>query len=310
VVGYGLWKVGKENCSSLVKRVLVQGYRHLDSAANYGNEKEVGEGIAKAIDEGVCKREDLFITSKLWNTYHHPDHVEAACRKSLEDLGLDYLDLYLIHFPISLQFVPFHARYPPGWVADPDVSPSMQFSRVAVSDTWQAMERLVECGLVKNIGLSNWNSQGLTDIISYARIHPAVLQIEVHPYLQNSRLVDYAQSLGLVVTAFSPLGQGQSYAKLGHGDISAVADPVVQNIAQKHRVTAAQVVLRWGLQRGYSVIPKSEQEDRIKQNLDLFSFTLTEEDMADIAGINQNLRLNDPGYFCPRNFQTQCPIWD
>ena len=142
--------------------------------------EKVGEGIAKAIDEGVCKREDLFITSKLWNTYHHPDHVEAACRKSLEDLGLDYLDLYLIHFPISLQFVPFHARYPPGWVADPDVSPSMEFSRVAVSDTWQAMERLVECGLVRNIGLSNWNSQGLTDIISYARIHPAVLQVLTH----------------------------------------------------------------------------------------------------------------------------------
>merc|ERR1719369_1130684 len=118
VVGDGLW---------MVKKVLMHGYRHLDCAANYGNEKEVGEGIAEAIDEGVCKRKDLFITSKLWNTYHHPDHVEAACRKSLEDLGLDYLDLYLIHFPISLQFVPFETRYPPGWVADPEVSNTMQF---------------------------------------------------------------------------------------------------------------------------------------------------------------------------------------
>merc|ERR1711892_58466 len=310
VVGYGLWKTGQDKASSLVRQALGAGYRYVDSAANYGNEKEVGEGIAKAIEEGVCSREDMFITSKLWNTYHAPEHVEDACRRSMEDLGVDYLDLYLVHFPISLQFVPFHVRYPPGWIPDPEASETMQFAAVPISDTWEAMEQLVEKGLVRNIGLSNWNAQGLRDIFSYARIKPAVLQIEVHPYLQNTSLISYAQSLGMVVTAFSPLSQGQSYAKMGHGDISALKDDVIYNIAKGHGVTQAQVILRWGVQRGCSVIPKSENEGRIRENLDLFSFSLSEQDMEEIEGIDRNLRLNDPGYFCPRNFNTQCPIWD
>ena len=137
---------------------------------------EVGEGIGEAICAGTCKREDLFITSKLWNTYHASEHVEDACRRSLDDLGLEYLDLYLIHFPISLKYVPFDVRYPPGWVPDPAVSDTMEFAPVPVRETWEAMEKLVEKGLVKNIGLSNWNAQGLRDIFSYARIKPAVLQ--------------------------------------------------------------------------------------------------------------------------------------
>ena len=194
VVGYGLWKTTKDKASSLVRHALGAGYRHVDSAANYGNEKEVakagkdhnilndahvkvGGGIAKAIEEGVCSRDDLFITSKLWNTYHAPEHVEAACRRSIEDLGVDYLDLYLVHFPISLQFVPFHVRYPPGWLPDPEAYETMEFAAVPIRDTWEAMEKLVENGLVRNIGLSNWNAQGLRDIFSYARIKPAVLQV-------------------------------------------------------------------------------------------------------------------------------------
>jgi len=240
-VGYGCWKVGRERTAILVKHVISCGYRHVDSAANYGNEKEVGEGIARAIEADICSREDLFITSKLWNTYHDPEHVEDACRKSLGDLGLDYLDLYLIHFPISLKYVPIDNRYPPGWVPDPSVSDTMEFAPVPVSDTWEAMEKLVEKGLVKNIGLSNWNAQGLRDIFSYATIKPAVLQIEIHPYLQSSRLISFAHSLGMVVTAFSPLGHGQSYAKLGFDGVAAVNDKVVLNIAQRLGVTPGQV---------------------------------------------------------------------
>ena len=141
---------------------------------------KVGRGIRNSIAGGICKREDLFVTSKLWNTYHHPQHVEAACRKSLEDLGLDYLDLYLIHFPISLKFVPFDVRYPPEWIYDPSAEEKrMEFQPVSVRDTWAAMESLVDKGLVRNIGLSNWNCQGLRDVLTYARIKPAVLQIEV-----------------------------------------------------------------------------------------------------------------------------------
>ena len=271
---------------------------------------QVGRGIRNSIAAGVCKREELFVTSKLWNTYHHPQHVEAACRKSLEDLGLDYLDLYLIHFPISLKFVPFDVRYPPEWLYDPSAEEKkMQFQPVSVRDTWTAMESLVEKGLVRNIGLSNWNCQGLRDVFSYAKIRPAVLQIEVHPYLQCERLVRYAQSQGVLVTAFSPLGHGQSYAMLGYQDKVAIKEPVVVEIARNHGVTPAQVVLRWGVQRGCSVIPKSENVDRIKENLNL-DFTLTEDDMERMKSLERGFRMNDPGNFCPKAFNTECPIWD
>ena len=271
---------------------------------------QVGRGIRNSIAAGVCKREELFVTSKLWNTYHHPQHVEAACRKSLEDLGLDYLDLYLIHFPISLKFVPFDVRYPPEWLYDPSAEEKkMEFQPVSVRDTWAAMESLVEKGLVRNIGLSNWNCQGLRDVFSYAKIHPSVLQIEVHPYLQCERLVRYAQSQGMLVTAFSPLGHGQSYAMLGYQDNVAIKEPVVVEIARNHGVTPAQVVLRWGVQRGCSVIPKSENVDRIKENLNL-DFTLTEDDMERMKSLERGFRMNDPGNFCPKAFNTECPIWD
>ena len=151
-----------------------------------GNESEVGEGIARAIQSGNVTREELWVTSKLWNTYHEPQHVRSACKKTLTDLGLEYLDLYLIHFPISLKYVPFEKRYPPEWFYDPDAdNPKMELIEVSVQSTWQAMESLVEEGLVKNIGLSNFNCQGIRDVLSYARIKPAVLQVELHPYLQQ-----------------------------------------------------------------------------------------------------------------------------
>ena len=185
----------------------------------------------------------------------------------------------------------------------------MMFESVSVQETWRAMESLVEQGLVRNIGVSNWNCQGLRDVFSYAKIRPSVLQIEVHPYLQCERLVRYAQSQGVLVTAFSPLGHGQSYAMLGYQDNVAIKEPVVVEIARNHGVTPAQVVLRWGVQRGCSVIPKSENVDRIKENLNL-DFTLTEDDMERMKSLERGFRMNDPGNFCPKAFNTECPIWD
>jgi len=308
LVGYGCWKVDRANAADLVEKAIRMGYRHIDGACDYGNEKEVGLGIRRAIEGGVCKREELFVTSKLWNTFHSPEHVEAACQRSLDDLGLDYLDLYLIHFPISLAFVPFSERYPPEWMAPG--ADGMKFAKVPVSSTWAAMEKLVEDGRVKDIGVSNWSSQGLRDLLSYCKIQPAVLQVEVHPFLQCRRLVDLAKSEGIQVTAFSPLGNGKSYHMIGYQDVSALKEAAVTDIASKLGVTPAQVVLRWGMQRGYSVIPKSENLARMADNLAVEGFSLSEEEMAAVNSLEKGFRFNDPGHFCPLAFATQCPIWD
>lgn len=310
LVGFGCWNLDKSMASQCVKDAISLGYRHIDSAANYGNEEEVGQGIYSAITEGLCAREELFITSKLWNTYHSPDHVEMACRRSLDDLKLEYFDLYLIHFPISLKFVPFEERYPPGWSANPKNSKVMEFEKVSVQETWRAMETLVEKGLVRNIGVSNWNCQGLRDLLSFAKIRPSVLQVEMHPYLQNSNLLKFAQSLGLTVTAFSPLGNGKSYSKLGYQDISCLEDPVILNIAKNLNITPAQVVLKWALDRGSSVVTKSVNKQRLAFNLDLFSFKLSDQDTKQIEALDRNLRFNDPGHYCLKLYDTLCPIWD
>ena len=177
-VGLGLWKVARQEATSVVHGAIAAGYRHLDSACDYGNEVEVGEGIQAALAEGLCTREDLWITSKLWNTYHDPAHVEAACRRTLADLQLDRLDLYLVHFPIALRYVDFDERYPPEWIFDPTAeTPRMETAAVPLHKTWQAMEGLVEKGLVKHIGVCNYNSALIHDLMSYARVKPAMLQV-------------------------------------------------------------------------------------------------------------------------------------
>ena len=182
-VGLGLWKLDLDEVADTVYNAIKTGYRHLDSAADYGNEKQVGEGIARAIADGLCRREDLWITSKLWNTFHRQEHVQAACKKSLTDLGIEYFDLYLIHFPISLKYVDFNDRYPPEWIFNPgDEYPAMEPDAVPLSETWTAMEGLVENQLARKIGVCNYSAVLLHDLMSYARIKPAMLQIESHPY--------------------------------------------------------------------------------------------------------------------------------
>jgi len=178
-VGLGMWQVPKDACAATVISAIEQGYRHFDCACDYGNEAEVGQGIREAIRRGLVTRAELWITSKLWNTYHAKEHVEPACRRSLSDFGLDYFDLYLVHFPISLRFVPFETRYPPEWVYDPSEpgGGKMELDLVPMHETWPAMEELVEKGLVKNIGVCNFNTAILRDLLSYARIKPAVLQV-------------------------------------------------------------------------------------------------------------------------------------
>ena len=312
LVGLGLWKVERERTADVVTEAIRLGYRHLDSACDYGNEAEAGEGIRRAVAAGLCRRDDLWITSKLWNTYHEPARVRAACERSLADLGLDHLDLYLVHFPIPLEFVPFEERYPPGWVRDPAAAaPRMHPIAVPLADTWGALERLVETGLVKRIGLCNCPVAVIRDLAAQARIPPAVLQVEMHPFLAQEKLLRFCTAAGIAVTAYSPLGAG-SYVPLGMAtpDDSVLGHPVVNAIAAATGRSAAQVVLRWGIQRGTAVIPKTSRSERLAENLAAASFTLDDAQMRALAGLDRHRRFNDPGVCCELAFGTCVPIYD
>lgn len=312
LVGYGLWKVPKEDCADLVYTAIQRGYRHFDSACDYGNEKEVGEGIKRAIDDSLCTREELWITSKLWNTYHAKAHVKPALQKTLDDLQLDYLDLYLIHFPIALKYVDFEERYPPDWVYDTTAElPKMDLAKVPLHETWEGMETLHDKGLVKNIGVCNYNSALMFDLVNYARIKPSVLQIEVHPYLTQEKLIQVCKNLDIEVTAFSPLG-ALSYVELSMAKEhdSLLEHETIVKIAKTHEKTPAQILLRWGVQRGTAIIPKTSNPERMSENLSIFDFELTEEEMSEISSLNQNRRFNDPGVFCQLAFNTLYPIYD
>ena len=312
VVGLGLWKVAREICADLMQQAIRAGYRHVDCACDYGNEVEIGSGIRAALSAGACRREDLWVTSKLWNTYHRAEHVRPAVERSLRDLQLDYLDLYLVHFPIAQEFVPFDARYPPEWFYDPQApEPRVQFAKVPLSETWMAMEGLVSAGLVRNIGVCNYNCALLRDLLSYARIHPAVLQVELHPYLTQEKLLRFCEENRIAVTGFSPLG-ALSYVELGVDEPghSALQEPVIRAAAQRHGKTPAQVVLRWAVQRGTAIVPKSVRPDRLVENLTLFDFTLSTDEMGAVSALNRGRRFNDPGVFCEAAFHTFCAIYE
>lgn len=311
-VGLGLWKI--ENCSTaeIVATAIEAGYRHFDGASDYGNEQEAGQGVQRALTRGMCTRDQLWITSKLWNTYHRAEHVRPAAQRSLRDWGLEYFDLYLIHFPIPLAYVPIEQRYPPGWLYDPAAAdPKMVADAVRISETWQAMEDLVDRGLVKHIGISNFGVSLIRDLLSYARIRPEVLQVESHPYLVQEKLLRYCQQEGIVYTAFSPLGAG-SYVSLNMAtrEQSVLNEPRVAAIAKLHGKTPAQIVLRWGVQRGTALVPKSSRRERLIENLNIFDFQLTDEEMKQISNLDRRLRFNDPGVFCEQAFHTFFPIYE
>ncbi|KAM4616367.1 aldo-keto reductase family 1 member A1-A [Polymixia lowei] len=286
VVGLGTWKSAPGQVKQAVLAALDFGYRHIDCAAAYGNEQEVGEALALRVGPGkALRREEVFVTSKLWNTKHDPQDVEEACRTSLDHLGLSYLDLYLMHWPMAFQ-------------RGKELMPrrgdgSVCYSETHYRDTWVAMESLVDKGLVKAIGLSNFNAKQTDDVISMARHKPVVNQVECHPYLSQADLLSHCRSVGVCVTAYSPLGSGDR-PWASSNEPCLLEDPRLETMAKKYQKTTAQVILRWHVQRGVVCIPKSVTPSRIQQNLQVFDFSLLEEDMKQIDTINCNERFIVP----------------
>ncbi|XP_025095006.1 1,5-anhydro-D-fructose reductase-like isoform X1 [Pomacea canaliculata] len=286
LVGLGTFDNLKDDmiCEA-VKAALDSGYRMVDCAWIYRSESAVGAALADRIKAGAVTRNELFISTKLWNTFHEPDRVEAGLRDSLNDLGLDYVDLLLMHWPMAFKEQTVERK---AWILNTQTEPA----DVDFLDTWRAMEELVNKGLARSIGISNFNIQQLTRLLDAPglRYKPANIQVESHPFFLNKELIDFCQGRGITVTAYSPLGKGGStYA--GKPTENILEHPTITSIAKAQAHSPAQVVLRWALQRGLSIVPKSCTPVRIRENIQLFDFSLTEDEMAAISLLDKHKRL-------------------
>ncbi|KAI1020599.1 hypothetical protein LB504_010249 [Fusarium proliferatum] len=303
LVGFGLWKVPADQAAETVYNAIKSGYRLFDGAYDYQNEKEAGQGIQRAIKEGLVKREDIFVTTKLWNNYHAKEHAFAFAQSQNEAWGLGYIDLYLIHFPVALEYIePEKRRYPAWWMDDQG---TVKPANVPIRETWEALEEVVDQGIAKSIGVSNFQAQSLYDVQRYARHPISSLQIEHHPYLVQPDLIAMAQENNIAVTAYSSFGP-QSFKELpgifskrAHGAEPLLESSLIKGIAGKYGKTPAQVLLRWATQRNIAVIPKSNNPSRLAQNLDVVSFGLSREEIESISALDRGLRFNDPGFYLP-----------
>ncbi|MDR0270018.1 aldo/keto reductase [Paenibacillus sp.] len=259
-LGLGVFKVEEgADLIAAVKAAIKHGYRSIDTAAVYGNEAGVGQAIREALAENGLAREDLFITSKVWNADQGYEETLSAFDVTMSKLGIDVLDLYLIHWPVAGKY----------------------------KDTWRALEKLYADGRVRAIGVSNFQVHHLNDLLQDAKIKPMVNQVEFHPYLTQNELLSFTKEHGIQLEAWSPLMQGE-----------LLDQPVLQEIAANHGKSVAQIILRWDLQKGVVTIPKSIKEHRIIENASLFDFELTREEIEQINALNQNRRVGpDPDNF-------------
>jgi alcohol dehydrogenase (NADP+) len=302
MLGLGTWKASPGEVYAAVKEAIRIGYRHIDCAAIYGNEHEVGRALEDSFADGLAKREDLWISSKLWNDKHAMEDVVPALQQTLSDLRLDYLDLYLVHWPVAVK---------KGLVFPKSGQDMASLDEIPLSATWKGMENAVQQKLCRHIGVSNFGIRKLLDLSAMARIKPEVNQVELHPYLPQRELVETCEAQGVHVTAFSPLGSPDRPAGPKKADAPVLLDdPIIAFVARAKGISPAQVLLAWALARNTSVIPKSVHPERMKANLDAAEIALTDEDLLHIAGIDTQQRfIGARMWTMPGSPYTEADVW-
>lgn len=276
IIGLGTFLANKPGeAGAAVRTALEAGYRAIDCARVYMNEEEIGNALQAAYTDLNLKREDLFITSKLWSVHMKPQDVRAGLEESLQKLKLTYLDLYLVHIPVATEGI------------FPNCTP--RHEGFGLQDTWRALEACVDAGLIKALGVSNFNAQTLNDCLAYSRIKPAVNQVERHPFLQQQKLVDFARRYGVITTAYSSLGSPGLPAARGLAmpapGTSLLENDVVSRIAQKHNKSNAQVLIRWSIDTDVVTIPKSVTPSRIQENFNVLDFVLDSDDLEALRAL-------------------------
>ncbi|KAM5143950.1 aldo-keto reductase family 1 member C1-like [Callospermophilus lateralis] len=286
-LGFGTYKpqeVPNSKTTEATKIAIEAGFRHIDCAYLYQVEEEVGQAVRSKIADGTVKREDIFYTSKLWCTFHRPELVQSSLERSLKKLHFDYVDLYLIHYPFSMK---------PGEELLPtDENGKIIYDHVDLCAVWEAMEKCKDAGLAKSIGVSNFNRRQLEMILNKPglKYKPVCNQVECHVYHNQRKLLDFCKSKNIVLVAYSALGTQREKPWVDHNSPVLLDDPVLGALAKKHKRSPALIALRYQLQRGVVVLAQSFKENEIKENIQVFDFELTAEDMKDLDGLNRNYR--------------------
>ena len=302
-IGLGTWKSAPGEVHDAVIAAIKAGYRHIDCAAIYGNEPEIGQALSEVFSQGIAQREDLWITSKLWNSAHEQADVLPALKKTLGDLQLEYLDLYLMHWPVALQ----------SGIGFPETGDDfLSLEDVPLTETWKAMKDCLDQGLVRHIGVSNFSVKKIESLLQKSVHAPEMNQVEMHPLLQQKELLSYCHSKDVHITAYSPLGSGDRPDRLKkEDDINLLEEETIAQIAEKHNCSAAQVLLSWGVERGTAVIPKSVNPKRLEQNLAAADVSLDEDDMQKIAQLDRHSRYIDGATWTIEGSPlTMATLWD
>ncbi|KPK56776.1 MAG: aldo/keto reductase [Gammaproteobacteria bacterium] len=302
-LGLGTWKSEPGVVGGVVREAIRTGYRHFDCAPIYGNEAEIGEAVQASITAGEVSREELWITSKLWNFNHLRADVVPGLKNTLSDLRLDYLDLFLVHWPVA---------HKPGVVFPETPDGFLSLEEAPLAETWAGMEEACNAGLCRHIGVSNFSVRKISGLLETASIRPAANQVECHPYFPQRELLRYCQAHDIILTAYSPLGSGDRPARIKREDEPVLLeDPVILEIAERHKLTPGQVLIAWALHRGTSVIPKSSNPGRLKENFAAASVELDDEAMAEIDGLDRDYRYVDGSFWCPPGSPyTLEELWD